>query len=69
LEPRSTCAEAAAKSAGSPKTVIARDIPGIGQRRIVARTSIVFDAADDEDDDERDAREFPEGDAAKRAKL
>ena len=69
LEPRSTFAEAAAKSAGSPKTVIARDIPGIGQRRIVARTSIVFDAADDEDDDERDAREFPEGDAAKRAKL
>jgi hypothetical protein len=57
LEPRSTCAEAAAKSAGSPKTVIARDIPDIGQRRIVARTSIVFDAADDEDD------------AAKRAKL
>jgi predicted alpha/beta-fold hydrolase len=69
LEPRSLKAEAAATSAGSPKTVIARDIPGIGQRRIVARTSIVFDAADDEDDDERDAREFPEGDAAKRAKL
>ena len=67
LDPRTPAAEAAAKSAGAPKTVIARDIPGIGQRRIVARTSIV-DAADDEDD--RDARQSEtEGDAAKRAKL
>ena len=67
LDPRTPAAEAAAKSAGAPKTVIARDIPGIGQRRIVARTSIV-DAADDEDD--RDAQQSEtEGDAAKRAKL
>ena len=58
LDPRSDAAEAAARSAGVPKTVIARDIPDIGQRRIVARTSIV-DVVDEDDD-----RSTP-GDAAK----
>ena len=58
LDPRSDAAEAAAKSAGAPTTVIARNIPGIGQKRIVARTSIV-DAVDEDDD-----RSTP-GDAAK----
>ena len=62
LDPRSDAAEAAARSAGVPKTVIARDIPDIGQRRIVARTSIA--EVIDEDDD-RSTR----GDAAGRAKL
>ena len=58
LDPRSDAAEAAAKSAGAPTTVIARNIPDIAQKRIVARTSIV--EAVDEDDD----RSTP-GDAAK----
>ena len=58
LDPRSDAAEAAAKSAGAPTTVIARNIPDIGQKRIVARTSIV-DAVDEDDD-----RSTP-GDAAK----
>ena len=58
LERRSEAAEAAAKSAGAPTTVIARNIPDIGQKRIVARTSIV-DVVDEADD-----RSTP-GDAAK----
>ena len=58
LDPRSDAAEAAAKSAGAPTTVIARNIPDIGQKRIVARTSIV-DVVDEDDD-----RSTP-GDAAK----
>jgi hypothetical protein len=58
LDPRSDAAEAAAKSAGAPTTVIARNIPNIAQKRIVARTSIV-DAVDEDDD-----RSTP-GDAAK----
>ena len=60
LDPRSDAAEAAAKSAGAPTTVIARNIPDIGQKRIVARTSIV-DVVDEDDD--RSTR----GDAAARS--
>ena len=62
LDPRSDAAEAAARSAGAPETVIARDIPDVSQRRIVARTSIA--EVMDEDDD-RSTRDDP----AARAKL
>jgi abhydrolase domain-containing protein 1/3 len=56
LDPRSAEAEAAAARAGAVETIIARDIPGVAGRRIVARTSIAGVRDEDEAEDGHEER-------------